>query len=301
MRGDTVFRIYGVHEGREKDSYFGAFCTREAADAAIAKLNAKEMHGHNWARKHHNKCFVIRTVAVETDFEPPPRPKPRDRYIIQTELKPNEPGTWPSTIVRVFERGRSAPLCEYERNHGMYGTFEPFRQRGREFALVSRNYTRTAVLDLASGRVIAEEPQTAGVAGFCPVGFYVPDWWDVHDDSIIPGSPYWNSDCEWPTGDFGFVWGCIWGDDSSWKIQYLDLSKIADGIIEREERFGYVELALSSWRSPCFSEDAPPSKGSDKPDFISLTPRNGSVLASFHVEMDFDLASGKAAEWRRES
>jgi hypothetical protein len=301
VRGDTVFRIYGVHEGREKDSYFGAFRTRDAADAEIAKLNAKEMHGHNWARQHHNKGFVIRTATVETDFEPPPRPKPRDRYFIETALKSNEPGTWPSTIVRVFERSRSSPLCEYERNHAMYGTFEPFRQPGRELALISRDYTRTAVLDLASGQVIAEEPGTAGGGGFCPVGFYVPDWLDVNDDSIIPGSAYWDSDCEWPTGNFGFVWGCVWGDDSSWKIQYLNLSKIEDGIIEREERFGYVELALSSWRSPCFTVEAPPPKGSDAPDFISVTRHNRSVRAKFHVEMDFDLTSGNAAEWRRES
>jgi hypothetical protein len=41
---------------------------------------------------------------------------------------------------------------------------------------------------------------------------------------------------------FGFVSGCYWGDDSSWKIQYLDLSQIENGIIKREDRFGYIEL-----------------------------------------------------------
>ena len=41
---------------------------------------------------------------------------------------------------------------------------------------------------------------------------------------------------------FGFIAGCYWGDDSSWKIQYLDLSEVEKGIINREERFGYVEL-----------------------------------------------------------
>ena len=41
---------------------------------------------------------------------------------------------------------------------------------------------------------------------------------------------------------FGFVAGCIWGDDSSWKIQFLDLSKAAEGKITRDERFGYIEL-----------------------------------------------------------
>lgn len=44
------------------------------------------------------------------------------------------------------------------------------------------------------------------------------------------------------TPPFGFVAGCIWGDDSSWKIQYLNLSRVAEGIITRDDRFGYIEL-----------------------------------------------------------
>jgi hypothetical protein len=36
--------------------------------------------------------------------------------------------------------------------------------------------------------------------------------------------------------------GCVWGDDSTWKIQYLDLSQAEYGIIRRDDRFGYVEL-----------------------------------------------------------
>jgi len=41
---------------------------------------------------------------------------------------------------------------------------------------------------------------------------------------------------------FGFVAGCVWGDDSTDKIQYLDLSEAEKGVIKREERFGYIEL-----------------------------------------------------------
>ncbi len=53
-------------------------------------------------------------------------------------------------------------------------------------------------MDLASGEIIAgEEPDPDG---FCPVGFYVPDWWDIHDGSIPPGSLYWTDDMEWPRG-----------------------------------------------------------------------------------------------------
>lgn len=58
----------------------------------------------------------------------------------------------------------------------------------------------------------------------------------------------WGPKKDWEYGwiifppDFGFVSGCYWGDDSSWKIQYLDLTKIERGIIKREEKFGYIEL-----------------------------------------------------------
>lgn len=50
--------------------------------------------------------------------------------------------------------------------------------------------------------------------------------------------------------EFGFVCGCIWGDDTSWKIQFLDLSRIRDGVLVRDARFGYLEM-------PNGSEDLP--------------------------------------------
>jgi hypothetical protein len=51
MRGDVVFRVYGLHEGREADSFFGAFRSRAEADARIAELAARTMHGENWAAR----------------------------------------------------------------------------------------------------------------------------------------------------------------------------------------------------------------------------------------------------------
>jgi hypothetical protein len=139
-------------------------------------------------------------------------------------------------------------ICEYNRNYRMLQTFEPFRNSHGEFALISRHYMATAVLDLRSGEIIAEERGDSN--HFCPVGFFVPDWWDVNSGDL-PGSETWTADDEWPIGDFGFVWGCAWGDDSSWKVQYLDLSRVHEGIIAREERFGYLELALFGYNTPC--------------------------------------------------
>jgi len=48
--------------------------------------------------------------------------------------------------------------------------------------------------------------------------------------------------------DFGFVSGCAWGDDSSWKIQFLDLSEAHKGIIKRDSRFGYIEMPDGVYR-----------------------------------------------------
>jgi hypothetical protein len=190
-------------------------------------------------------------------------------------------------------------VCSYERSHALFQTFEPFRQRRRELALVSLDYTRTAVLDLGSGQVIAEEPEDGSGNGFCPVGFYVPDWWDVHDDSVIPGSEYWSDDNEWPNGEFGFVWGCIWGDDSSWKVQYLDLRRVQDGTVTRDDRFGYVRLATGSYLSPSLvsAADGPRATApSEKPNFIEVSRRSGVSRVRFAVELDFELSSGRLGE-----
>ena len=303
MRGDVVFRVYGVHEGRAQDSFFGAFAVRAEAEAEIAKLSAREMHGQGWAARYHNQGFVIREYPVETDFEIPSRPKPRDRYVVKTSEKPNAPGVWSSTAVQVFRRQGGAELeriAEYERNYGMLQTFEPFRQGGRDFALISRDYTRTAVLDLATGAVVAEEVETRGGEGFCPVGFYVPDWWDVNDGSVIPGSQYWDEDREWPTGEFGFVWGCYWGDDSSWKVQYLDLRRIQQGEIARDDRFGYVRLATAGYASPCLSVAPVEAPSSRPPSFIDIERYEGATRVRFAVELDFSLESGRLDEGQRD-
>ncbi len=304
MRGDIVYRIYGVHTGRHEDTHFGTYRTTAEAETAIVRL--RQTHGAEWERQHHNRGFVIRPTEVETDFQIPEFPKPRERYLAVGSPKKNRPGTWDSTIVRVSRRGENPGeltyICEFERNYSLLQTFEPFRINGRDFALISRDYTKTAVLDLASGQIIAEEPEDPPGSGFCPVGFYIPDWWDVHDGSIIPGSPLWREGYEWPRKPFGFVWGCYWGDDSSWKVQYLDLSGITEGVIKRAERFGYVELATTKYLSPSL-DPAWTAAGisSPPPSFISINSYDAQSTVTFAVAMDFDLASGASRQWKRTS
>lgn len=296
MRGDVVFRIYGCHEGREQDVGFGTYRTEAEARVEIAKLRAREMNGQRWAGQYHDKGFVVRTVEVETGFELPSLPAPRDSYAVKITPRPNATGTWDSSVVEVFRRTDAAAglqrIGEYVRDYAMLHTFEPFRQGGRDYALISRDYTRTAVLDLGTGTVIAEETEANPGTGFCPVGFFVPDWWDVHDGSIIPGSEGWNEDSEWPSGAFGFVWGCYWGDDTSWKVQHLDLRKIREGIVERDDRFGIVKLATSSWRPPWKQHEISATARSAAPTFIRVSRHGGVSQVGFDVELDFDLQSG---------
>ncbi|HEX7664214.1 MAG TPA: hypothetical protein VF407_06890 [Polyangiaceae bacterium] len=293
MRGDVVFRIYGLHTGRAKDSYFGTFPTRALAEAEIAKLSTREMNGESWAARHHDRGFEIREHVVDTDFEIPSKPKPRDRFVVAAAPKPNGPGIMDSLTIDVFRRGEERPVARYERNHsGLYSTFEPFRQGTRELALISRDYRRTAVLDLATGEVVAEEKESDG-EGFCPIGFYVPDWWDVNDGSILPGSEYWTASNEWPGGDFGFVWGCVWGDDSSWKIQYLDLRRVREGIVLRDDRFGYVPVATFGWSSPCFDDRSAVVSESKSPPFLRVRNENGKPSVRIAVETVFGLDDGE--------
>ena len=115
---------------------------------------------------------------------------------------------WGYLRVAIIDRVDHAQIGEYVRNYStLFRTFYPFQLGGRWLALYSRHYTATRLMALPSCEDLGgEEPADAG---FCPVDFYVPE----------PG--------------MGFVAGCIWGDDSSWKVQFLDLQEADKGIVKR--------------------------------------------------------------------
>jgi hypothetical protein len=81
---------------------------------------------------------------------------------------------------------------------------------------------------------------------------------------------------------FGFVSGCVWGDDSSWKLQYLDLSRAAEGILRREERFGYLELP----------DKLPLERVVDLTDFQSNPIEGHDHRIRFTITKQFDLRTG---------
>ena len=150
------------------------------------------------------------------------------KYEVTFEEKKNRAGCWSSNTVTIHSvvDGVKTAIGSYERNYPSYvaATFFPFRLAGKDYALYSRDYTATRVMSLPDCKDLGgEEPD--GI-GFCPTEFYVPE---KEDDSgeFFP---------------FGFVAGCIFGDDSSWKIEHLDLKDADKGIIKRDNKFGYIQL-----------------------------------------------------------
>jgi hypothetical protein len=177
--------------------------------------------------------------------------------------------------VFLIDGDKEEQIGEYVRNYpGLYNTFYFFQKNDKDLALYSPDYTATRVLELPVCKDIGGEEPNGG--GFCPVDFYVPSYidretvtWDdqirrsrIHEpnpEDLLSRMGKWYPLDEktgqrvevekpsYPIGPrqfypFGFVSGCYWGDDSSWKIQYLDLSEVEKGIIKRDERFGYILL-----------------------------------------------------------
>lgn len=263
----AIYEVRATHDGRV--SAFGVRPTLDEAQALLEETRARvESVGGR------NDRYWVETIDPTGLFEVPSKPTPRDQYTTRVTRTSPE-GVWTAVHVDIVDGDRV--VAGYDRNHSMFDTYEPFRQGDREFALIAPHYTATSVMDLASGEIIAgEEPDPNG---FCPVGFYAPDWWDIHDGSVPPGSLYWTEEMEWPRGDFGFVWGCFWGDDSSWKVQYLDLSRVAQGELVRDERFGYVELATHPQLNPR--------------QFIRCSGHDGRLHVTFSTLQRFDLRTGQ--------
>ncbi|MCP3852502.1 MAG: hypothetical protein GY694_20070 [Gammaproteobacteria bacterium] len=189
-------------------------------------------------------------------------------FITKLEEIKNGQNAWNYLLVRIFEvrDNIETEIGQYQRNYsGFYHSFFPFKKNGEWFALYSPDYTATRVMSLPDCKDLGgEEPHSNG---FCPVDFYVP----FNVENVMSAEK---------DGWFGFVAGCIWGDDSSWKIQHLDLSKVEEGIIVREEKYGYIAMPESIKRlSECF-------------DFLDYEPPEYNII-NIATNTRFDIDSGE--------
>ena len=163
-----------------------------------------------------------------------------------------KPGCWNYLTIGVFDDDKQ--IGSYQRNYSDFlNTFFPFKQNNQWFALYSPKYTATRIMSLPDCKDIGGEEEEQW--GFCPVEYLVPSYYihkaDIKHEEIA--FRVYDTEGEEETPEelkkrdilfdpFGFVAGCVWGDDSSWKIQFLDLSEAHKGIIKRDERFGFLEL-----------------------------------------------------------
>lgn len=150
-------------------------------------------------------------------------------YYKETKIDKGK-GYWNYLLIEIFTSEDNKKIGEYTRNYSsMFNTFVPFTKDGKDYALYSPDYTSTRIMSLPDCRDLGGEERNT--YGFCPVDYYIPfekiDELEMQDE--IPKN-------------FGFVAGCIWGDDSSWKIRYIDLSDIKNGNIKIDDRFGYIQL-----------------------------------------------------------
>lgn len=172
--------------------------------------------------------------------------------------KPNKPGTWSSQNVKVLN-DECEEVGNYVYNYHSTPPFYPFKLENKWYALFSKHYTASAIMELPSCKIIWEEKSDS--YGFCPVNFYVPavQKTDFCGDRTGKLTGTWEKRLEhfevagkdekhnWIVREpeyypFGFSCGCIWGDDTSWKVRFFDFTKIKDKIINYDDRFGYIEL-----------------------------------------------------------
>ena len=222
------------------------------------------------------KGWPVSFVRIFRRFEPRARTRQeaeqaRAEIFRSTELSLGEARAWGTEVF------------SYERRYSMLSTFEPFVLDGRDYALISPDYTKTTAVELSSGVLIHEGKSESNTlpnsAGFCPASFFVPE---LDPELSQLGSDYDPDQDSWPDGCLGFVAGCHWGDDSSWKIQTLDLSQLTQGVIVREPRFGYVSLP----------------QGIALQDAVQLDAESKRVRLA--VSLSFELGSGAVERWELE-
>lgn len=207
-----------------------------------------------------------------------------------------------------------------------FNTFFHFRQNGKDLALYSPDYTVTRIMELPACRDLGgEEPGPEGFSPtdyFVPTYIAQEITSETSGSKGTKGKNIWKRIVnkleekvlsefvtktpltDHATGDdaenvatfrpltprlyypFGFVAGCVPGDDSAWKIQYLDLSEAEEGIVKRDDRFGQIVLPENQRLMDAVDMN---DYGWDKED-------ESANYIRISVLQTFDLTTGKKIE-----
>lgn len=192
-------------------------------------------------------------------------------YKVLTQVVEGRPGTWRTIDCQLIHRDTGYTVHSwtymYSSESAVWNTVHPFEHQGRWYVTYSSAYTRLSVFNITDQYEAWTDEGGAG--GFCPVAVAIP--WkhtDVRPEhershnltmwSWLPriGDQY-EGDASFraSAADFGFYSGCIWGDDSSWKLRYLDFSRLSEGIVVASDAFGYIPLPTSMTIQDCVELD----------------------------------------------
>lgn len=181
-------------------------------------------------------------------------------YHIKTQKKSNGKGYWDYTIVEIFSDDKK--IGEYIRKYPSHteSTFVSVSYNGKDYALYSSDYQAISVMSLPDCKEIKLTDECKKqMYSFCPIEIMVPKLWILSQeiDGVKHYYAYQKVDRDKEDPNFkdaptydstvGFALGCVWGDDSSFKLNLLDLSNIENGEIwyinnEKERKWLYEEF-----------------------------------------------------------
>lgn len=213
-------------------------------------------------------------------------------FSIESEEIDNGPNTWKSCKISIYKN--DTLIGEYLRNYPSFSsqTFYPFLLKDQWYALYSPHYTATRVMKIHDDYIEDWCGEEASSNGFCPTEYFIPKFLKINyenSETYIHETEYESyeefekevEDTEIQFHKFAFISGCVWGDDYSWKLRYVDLSEIENKKFIVEEKFGYLELPRNLKLKQCINMD------NWEPDhnWISLT-------CAYHVNLSTTKHTG---------
>jgi hypothetical protein len=140
----------------------------------------------------------------------------------------------------------------YGYSGGIQNIFKPFKHKGKWYCTYATSYTCLSVACLDKDQLVhvADVPGDLAADGFCPAEAGVPFRIDCEEglyaDWDLDGWDFTNPSANRMNAefcDFGFYCGCVWGDDSSYKLKFIDFRDLEQGkIYTPEEPLDYYEL-----------------------------------------------------------
>ena len=238
-------------------------------------------------------------------------------FIFEAFLKEHvttKPGCWQSSVIQIIKTPliKEDNKCPYRditniTNVGKTYTynypgfrptlFAPFKFNNNFYALYSVDYTATRVMRLFEKAGVWDWEDWCGedgdACGFCPIEFYVPCPHKInlhsHPELAINVCRTITMSCgTWDifiyNPSYAFISGCQWGDDSSWKLRYIDLSEIESKKITITDKFGYLELPAYISLKEAVSCTYTPASGN-----------TGNIRIA--TALDYSMKTGKSINW----